>query len=863
MSLTVDQLNIQITANSKQATAALDALTRKFEKLQTTMTRFGKSSTTATKAITKVSKDAKTAAASVDKYSKSAKAGSTSTASFTDTLTRNISKWTVLIYAVKRVANVLGGWFNESNDYIETLNLFNITMGEASEEAYAYAESVQNLIGIDIAEWMQYQGTFKQLTSGFGVAGDAANTMSQNLTQLSYDLGSFFNTDTEVAFDKLSSAMAGQVKGLREFGIDTTVASLQEYALSKGIEKTVRSMTQAEKAILRYNYIMEKSTLIQGDMARTLITPSNALRILSAQFTQLKRALGDIISVLLTKFIPYIQLAVEAITNAARAVASFLGFNAKDFEADLSGLSTGGFPDEMEDAEDAAEGTAEAVKKLKKQLMGFDELNVISNPDTDSAGAGEDAGGGALNMDLYEYDFLKNLDTSKADAIKQQFVDIGNAATDMVKKFASFTGLDTLFDDILTGIGNLGAGFSNLGTYLMAAIFVNTPYLLLLKDNIVNTFSLVSTTVLGIWGDLWTGLTEQFLLFTIEEEQTIITFFDGLVKGFTDFGLLVTGIISDVFKSIELFWEERGKPIYNSIVGVIMDIWGILLDIWNNAIQPIIDNLIRVVAKLWNESLKPLWDDVLDFIGSVWEFLVVMWDNVLKPFIDWIVKNIVPPITTAINVVVSIIGTLAAYVGDMARMIINAARGILDFLIGVFTGDWKRAWEGIKTFFGAIWTGIWNAVKASINLIIGGINLLWTGLYTALRSIINGIGGLFKDIGEFFGADWGWEIPANPPLIPLLASGGIVDAGQMFIAREAGPELVGNIGQKTAVANNDQIIAGIEAGVYRAMMAANSGGTGTQTIRIINEIDGDVVGEKVIEYHNGKVMQTGMSPLLV
>ena len=96
------------------------------------------------------------------------------------------------------------------------------------------------------------------------------------------------------------------------------------------------------------------------------------------------------------------------------------------------------------------------------------------------------------------------------------------------------------------------------------------------------------------------------------------------------------------------------------------------------------------------------------------------------------------------------------------------------------------------------------------------------------------------------------------------AGGGFPTVGEMFIAREAGPELVGSIGKKTAVANNDQIISGIEAGVYRAVVAANSGKSGSnQTIRIINEIDGDVVGEKVIQYHNGRVMQTGASPLLV
>ena len=108
-------------------------------------------------------------------------------------------------------------------------------------------------------------------------------------------------------------------------------------------------------------------------------------------------------------------------------------------------------------------------------------------------------------------------------------------------------------------------------------------------------------------------------------------------------------------------------------------------------------------------------------------------------------------------------------------------------------------------------------------------------------------------------------LPTSLPKLNIswYASGGFPEIGEMFIAREAGPELVGSIGKKTAVANNDQIISGIESGVYRAMMAANSTNGGTQTIRIINEIDGDVIGEKVIQYHNGRVIQTGESPLLI
>jgi hypothetical protein len=230
-------------------------------------------------------------------------------------------------------------------------------------------------------------------------------------------MASFFNTDVETAFDKLSSAMSGQVKGLREFGIDTSVATLQEYALSRGIDTSVRSMTQAQKAMLRYNFIMDRSIHMQGDMARTIITPANALRILESQLTRMKRAFGNIISVLATQVIPYVQAFVEIVTEAATAIAKAFGFSEKDFEADTSGIKTS-----WGDAEEGVDDYSESLKKAKKQMMGFDELNIIQNPNSDS-GSGDPGGGGSSDMPVYEYDFLSGLNKDLTD-IKQKMVDI-------------------------------------------------------------------------------------------------------------------------------------------------------------------------------------------------------------------------------------------------------------------------------------------------------------------------------------------------------------------------------------------------------------------------------------------------------
>ena len=469
MALTIDELQIQIEAESTKAASAIDALAQKLQGLKVALGPLANTNIQVSNSFNTTTKNINKATTATDKYKNSTDKASKSSRSFTDKLAQKISKFRTLYGAFRSAAQMMGSWFNESNDYIETLNLFNVTMGEGSDAAYEYAQSVQKLIGIDIKDWMQYQGVFKNLTSGFGVSSDAANVMSQNLTQLSYDMASFFNTDVETAFDKLSSAMSGQVKGLREFGIDTTVASLQEYALSKGIDASVRSMSQAEKALLRYNYIMEKSTIMQGDMARTLVTPANALRILTAQLTQMKRALGNIISVLVTQFIPYIQAMVEVLTDAANSMAAFFGFELPEIDySGLGGNLAGGF----DDAEDSAEGVADAAKKIKKQLMGFDELNIISNPESSSAASDIGSSGGALGgMQPLEYDFLKGLDTSKLADIKEKVKAIAKWATIAAAGFAawklsgSILGLGTAFSGFISAIGS-GEGVGAAGLAL-------------------------------------------------------------------------------------------------------------------------------------------------------------------------------------------------------------------------------------------------------------------------------------------------------------------------------------------------------------------------------------------------------------
>ena len=313
-----------------------------------------------------------------------------------------------------KVGSVIGSWIAESNDYNENMNLFTVSMGEYTKSAMDYANQVSEAMGINPSEWVRNQGVFMTLGKGFGIAGDRANHMSQQLTQLGYDLSSFYNIDVEEAMDKLKSGFSGELEPLRNLGYDLSQAKLEAVALSLGIDKAVSSMTQAEKAELRYQAILEQVTWVQGDMARTLDEPANMLRVLSAQAKQAAQALGNIFIPALKAILPWAIAAVKVVRILANAIAGLFGyeFQEPDYSAmENLGSSAGG-------ASDAIGEAASNAGKLKKTLLGIDELNVMSDP----RGSGSDTastGGGGFDFDLakYQEEFIN-------DSVSQQIDDI-------------------------------------------------------------------------------------------------------------------------------------------------------------------------------------------------------------------------------------------------------------------------------------------------------------------------------------------------------------------------------------------------------------------------------------------------------
>ena len=375
---------------------------------------------------------------------------SDSSKSFKDLATKVASG----IYALKRGMRMIASWVNESNEYTENLNLFNVAMGEYAASAMKYANAVSDAMGVDISDWIRNQGVFMTLATGFGSVGDRAAMMSQQLTQLGYDLSSYYNITVEEAMQKLKSGFAGELEPLRNLGYDLSQAKLEAVALSLGIDKAVSSMTQAEKAELRYYAIMNQVTQVQGDMARTLNDPANQLRVLRAQLQMAARALGDLFLPALNAILPVAIAVAKVIRFLADTIAGlFGGGKSKSGESGLENLATsaGGVSTAIDDATGSA-------AKLKKTLLGIDELNVMQDPSGGSGSGAGASGGGGFDFELPTYDFISD--------------SVSNRVNEIVTKMKEWLGLtgeiDSWSDLFATRLGGILMLASTIGTAFAA-----------------------------------------------------------------------------------------------------------------------------------------------------------------------------------------------------------------------------------------------------------------------------------------------------------------------------------------------------------------------------------------------------------
>lgn len=854
---------------------------------------------------------------STEKYNASARKATTTTGKFTSGL-KALNVAAVAI-TFRKIGHFIAQAVTESNKYQEDLNLFTVALGQYAAEAQNYAEKVSDVMGIDPAQWLRNQGVFNTLLTGFGDTAERAQLMSQNLTQLGYDISSFFNISIEDAMQKLQSGISGELEPLRRLGYDLSQARLEQTALNLGIKESVANMTQAEKAELRYYAIMTQVTTAQGDMARTLEAPANRLRILQAQLTQAARAIGNIFIPALNAILPYAIAVVQVIREIANALANLAGF--KLTEVDYSGVNSaavgaGSLADNLDDA-------AGAAKKLKQYTAGFDELNVFA-PNTGS-GSGAGAGGaGGFDFDLPTYDFLGDAVQTRIGEIKKMIEDTLAEITTIVSGFMLAVGAILVVTgvNIPLGVGLMAAGAVGLAATVglnWTAMSSELASTLALITGVVGGFLLALGAIMAFSGaNLPLGIALMALGGASLVSAAVINWHNS-DRHLTDALTTLTGVLAGASLAVGAMLAftgvATGLGIALMAVGAVTLVSAAALN-WNSIPDALASPLSRVGLLVSGATLA--LGAILAFSGcmplgialmaigatSLVSVMALNWNGLSDE-----IQNVIAIITTVVSVAFLAIGAALAFSGaniplglalltagavtmgtaimpnwndlsdnvqqkiSMITTVVGGALlavGAILALSGVALPLGLGLMAAGALSLGAVatlnWDFVVNSIKKVVSVITGilsgalivlgvllclsgagvglGLAVLAAGLslsYAAwtlddnpitrfvrqmANSIIGLVNGVIDAINDMFHIQFNGLsvmgitlIPAfdirlvDIPHIPFFEDGGFPNEGQLFIAREAGAEMVGAMGRRTAVANNDQIVEGISAGV--------------------------------------------------
>lgn len=854
---------------------------------------------------------------STEKYNASASKATSTTGKFTSGL-KALNVAAVAI-TFRKIGHFIAQAVTESNKYQEDLNLFTVALGQYAAEAQNYAEKVSDVMGIDPAQWLRNQGVFNTLLTGFGDTAERAQLMSQNLTQLGYDISSFFNISIEDAMQKLQSGISGELEPLRHLGYDLSQARLEQTALNLGIKESVANMTQAEKAELRYYAIMTQVTTAQGDMARTLETPANQLRILQAQLTQAARAIGNIFIPALNAILPYAIAVVQVIREIANALANLAGF--KLTEMDYSGVNSaavgaGSLADNLDDA-------AGAAKKLKQYTAGFDELNVFA-PNTGS-GSGAGAGGaGGFDFDLPTYDFLGDAVQTRIGEIKKMIEDTLAEITTIVSGFMLAVGAILVVTgvNIPLGVGLMAAGAVGLAATVglnWTAMSSELASTLALITGVVGGFLLALGAIMAFSGaNLPLGIALMALGGASLVSAAVINWHNS-DRHLTDALTTLTGVLAGASLAVGAMLAftgvATGLGIALMAVGAVTLVSAAALN-WNSIPDALASPLSRVGLLVSGATLA--LGAILAFSGcmplgialmaigatSLVSVMALNWNGLSDE-----IQNVIAIITTVVSVAFLAIGAALAFSGaniplglallaagavtmgtaimpnwndlsdnvqqkiSMITTVVGGALlavGAILALSGVALPLGLGLMAAGALSLGAVatlnWDFVVNSIKKVVSVITGilsgalivlgvllclsgagvglGLAVLAAGLslsYAAwtlddnpitrfvrqmANSIIGLVNGVIDAINDMFHIQFNGLsvmgitlIPAfdirlvDIPHIPFFEDGGFPNEGQLFIAREAGAEMVGAMGRRTAVANNDQIVEGISAGV--------------------------------------------------
>lgn len=579
---------------------------------------------------------------------------------------------------------------------------------------------------------------------------------------------------------------------------------------------------------------------------------------------QVKANLTAAFTPIIQSVMPMLNTLMSGLAAATQTITSFIsGIFGKTYDETVA--ATKG----MQKNADAAKSTADGLLQAS-----FDEMNVLSSP---SGGSSSDGG--------IDYNALSAGGNAAAEGMgakfRKVFERIGQGFYDLVvvpvqKSLSVFDAPIAKFKELFENVGAQCAEWMEpisdwFSSGFRDAVASTVTTVTTLLGGLTDVIATVATTVwnalapvinwfvtdgLPVFTEMWVGLMEiigglfEFLKVGFD------TLWSGVVEPvFT----LISGIITDVFMTFQTLWETYGQTTVDNIMVMFEGLKNTFLTLWNSFLKPIFDQIFTVLQELWTNHLQPLAEHIGEFVMKLINGAMEIYNQFIAPIVDWIVNVLGPPISTIFNTIISMLGTVFGVLSDVLGGVFQALGGLIDFIVGVFTGDWNKAWQGICDFFSGIWNAIWGIIKGIVNLIIDGINLLWRGIYAVVKGIVDAIGGVAGAIGDLFGQNWHFSMPADPPLIPKLANGGIVDQPTLAM-----------IGDNSDARSNPEVVAPLNK--LKSMMGGADGETRALLMRIVElleclelivKIGDETIAAAAVRGINKITQMTGDCPILV
>lgn len=777
----------------------------------------------------------KSAVNSTTRFSSANQKASTSLSSLASQL-EAIKKRAAQLVSLKAIATYLANAVAKFNDFYEATDLFNNAMGELSGQATELINKMESLLGIDPTEAMTNIATIQSLATSFGLASDKAYILSKNLTQLAYDESSYWNKDTATTFTAIASAISGELEPIRRLGVDLSQARLQQELLALGFNKQVSSLSQADKAVLRYIAIMKQTTNIQGNLAQTISSPANMVRILKSEISQLAKAVGQLLYPAFKAILPVLIAAVDLIKEFVVSLASVFGQKIEFTDFSKTQKDIGGVTSAMDDTADA---TKAAAKAAKDYTMGFDELNII-DPSQNSGSSGSGSGGAAGNLlgdvDLSQYDMFKDYAGSAVDEIKAKLksLDSFQIGTQIGEQLNKLMGM--IYDAIHSiDWASLGAFFADGVNGLVDSVDWDL-FGRLLADRFIIEFELLGGFLSQLdWTSVFNAFIDGFSGFFHELSDWIAT------VDWTGVGKQLTDKLSDALQNVEI--EKLARVFFNFITDSINAVSDFLAGTDSYQLgQDLVDFAIRAVTSVdWAGLAQAIgrffgeaFIEALDFMGGLVSRIADYFekkvaegpfDNVglnivygiyygiqdaITNVASWIVENVFNPFINGFKSAFGINSPSTVMAEQGGYIIAGLKKGITDAISSVAETA-KKILSAIKSAFDNF--SLFDIGKNLIQGLIDGVNNMIETAKNAVANVGNAVidkvknvlgihspSTVFAEIGGYIDQGLANGITAAQGYVDEAMQGlinGVTNAGNQFIeqGKQTGIGFVNNLDQ--------------------------------------------------------------------